>query len=448
VSSQEAQEPPVVVHLNEAVRGRALALAADALGAMAGSAADEIPLSLRPFARFTPVRRARLAAVPLATALEIDPVFRQRVADRVRLALPELATAVAGGAPLPAAPPADVAALAYLLRPAGWEDTVLRAQEMLVEERRSAEEREQQLASTRKAGSVREDTAARAEVGRLRAELLALRREHDELRRRLGEARERARKAERELESLSVSAAKARSTGEAATAAAQAAEAENRRLRAKLAAAEQALVAARTASREGKGSDDARVWLLLDTLVNAASGLRRELAVSPPTQRPADRVQPVGPSDDGFAGVALRGLDSDDPALLDQLLRVPGLHVVVDGYNVTKAGYGTLSLETQRNRLLAGLSGLAAQTGVEMTAVFDGAVRDSPVATAAPRGVRLLFSAPGQIADDLIRELVRAEPNGRPIVVVSSDREVAESVRAMGARTVGSAALLRRLARG
>lgn len=448
MSSQEAAEPPVVVHLNEAVRSRALALAADALGAMAGSAADEVPLSLRPFARFTPVRRARLAAVPLATALEIDPVFRQRVADRVRAALPELATAVAGGAPLPAAPPADVAALAYLLRPTGWEDTVLRAQGMLAEEQRAAGEREQQQASTRQAGSVRDDTAARAEVGRLRAELLALRREHDELRRRLGDARERARKAEKELEALGLSAAADRAAGDTAAAAAQAAEAENRRLRGKLGAAEQALLAARTAAREGRGSDDARIWLLLDTLVNAASGLRRELAVSPPTQRPGDRVQPAGAADDGFAGVALRGLDSDDPALLDQLLRVPGLHVVVDGYNVTKSGYGTLSLEAQRNRLLAGLSGLAAQTGVEMTAVFDGAVRESPVATAAPRGVRLLFSAPGQIADDLIRELVRAEPAGRPIVVVSSDREVADSVRAMGARSVGSAALLRRLARG
>jgi predicted RNA-binding protein with PIN domain len=448
VSSQEAQEPPVVVHLNGAVRVRAVALAADALGAMASSAADEIPLSLRPFARFTPVRRARLAAVPLATALELDPVFRQRVADRVRLALPDLAAAVAGGATVPAAPPADVAALAYLLRPAGWEDIVLRAEETLVEEQRSAEEREQRLASSRQAGSVREDSAARAEVGRLRAELLALRREHDELRRRLGDARERARRADKELAALAASAAKDRAAGDAAVLAAQAAEAETRRLRAKLGAAEQALVAARSATREGRGSDDARVWLLLDTLVNAASGLRRELAVSPPTQRPADRVQPAGAGDDGFSGVALRGFESDDPALLDQLLRVPGVHVVVDGYNVTKAGYGTLTLEAQRNRLLAGLSGLAAQTGVEMTAVFDGAVRDSPVATAAPRGVRLLFSAPGQIADDLIRELVRAEPVGRPVVVVSSDREVADSVRAMGARPVGSAALLRRLARG
>jgi hypothetical protein len=28
----------------------------------------------------------------------------------------------------------------------------------------------------------------------------------------------------------------------------------------------------------------------------------------------------------------------------------------------------------------------------------------------SPRGVRVLFSAPGQLADDLIRDLLRAEP--------------------------------------
>src|SRR3954453_7614778 len=122
MSTQELPDPtpvPVVLHLHEAVRARAVAMASDALGAMAGSAAEEGPSSLRPFARFPPVRRARLAAVPLATALEVDPVFRQRVGDRVRAAMPELAAAVTEGAPLPAAPPADVAALAYLLRPVG-----------------------------------------------------------------------------------------------------------------------------------------------------------------------------------------------------------------------------------------------------------------------------------------------------------------------------------------
>ena len=76
--------------------------------------------------------------------------------------------------------------------------------------------------------------------------------------------------------------------------------------------------------------------------------------------------------------------------------------------------------------------------------VFDGSGLEGARApgTAAPRGVRLLFSGPGQTADDVLRELVRAEPPGRPLVVVSSDREVADDVRRDGARAVPSRALL------
>jgi predicted RNA-binding protein with PIN domain len=79
--------------------------------------------------------------------------------------------------------------------------------------------------------------------------------------------------------------------------------------------------------------------------------------------------------------------------------------------------------------------------------VFDGAQLDGPVRLTQPRGVRVLFSAPGEIADELIRRLVAAEPPGRPVVVVSSDREVADGVRRSGARPVPSAMLLNRLAR-
>ncbi len=81
--------------------------------------------------------------------------------------------------------------------------------------------------------------------------------------------------------------------------------------------------------------------------------------------------------------------------------------------------------------------------------VFDGAGLEGARApgTAAPRGVRLLFSGAGEIADDLLRALVRAEPPGRPLVVVTSDREVAEDVRRDGARPVPSRALLALLAR-
>ncbi|HEY6737970.1 MAG TPA: hypothetical protein VI076_03905, partial [Actinopolymorphaceae bacterium] len=55
--------------LPESVRGRVIALASDTLGALP---ADQVPASLRPFARFAPARRARLAATPLGTALDAD----------------------------------------------------------------------------------------------------------------------------------------------------------------------------------------------------------------------------------------------------------------------------------------------------------------------------------------------------------------------------------------
>jgi predicted RNA-binding protein with PIN domain len=59
--------------------------------------------------------------------------------------------------------------------------------------------------------------------------------------------------------------------------------------------------------------------------------------------------------------------------------------------------------------------------------------------------VRVLFSAPDEIADDLIRRLVAAEPAGRPMVVVTSDRAVVTDVSRAGAWTVPSGTLLGRL---
>ena len=53
--------------------------------------------------------------------------------------------------------------------------------------------------------------------------------------------------------------------------------------------------------------------------------------------------------------------------------------------------------------------------------------------------MRVLFSAADEIADDLIRRLVAAEPPGRPVVVVTSDRQVVTDVSRAGAWTVPSA---------
>jgi predicted RNA-binding protein with PIN domain len=269
-------------------------------------------------------------------------------------------------------------------------------------------------------------------------ELADLRAEADALRRQVREQTGQRRAAERARGAAEESLAVERTRAAAEQARAQG---EIRRLRQRLAEAEDAVEAARRAAREARSADDARLWLLLDTVAGAVQGLRRELALTPTESRPADAVAAATPAPDL---VAARG---DDPEVLDRLLDLPRVHLVVDGYNVTKSGYGALPLADQRARLIQGLGALAARTRAEVSCVFDGAVRP-PAMPPAPRGVRVLFSAPGETADDLIRRLVAAEPPGRPVVVVSSDREVADSARAAGAHPVASALLLRRLDRG
>ncbi|MGI8698783.1 MAG: NYN domain-containing protein [Mycobacteriales bacterium] len=432
------------VVLPEPIRLRVVALAADRLGALPP---DEVPSALRAHARFTPGRRARLAAGPIAAALESGPAFRDRVAAGVRELMPELAVAVDEGSVPPAAAPEDVGALAYLLRPSGWQLVVEEAARALSTAAATAAAAggaatvarlQEQLTAVRRAG--------RAEAELLRTELAVARAEGDELRRRLRDGAERVRRAERAVAAERDAAAAQR---KGATTAGAAVEAETRRLRARLADAEAALEAARRSSREGRSADEVRLRLLLDTVVDAASGLRRELALPAVTVRPADLVAGDGLLSGGARGTEpARGLAADDPLRLDSLLAIPHTHLLVDGYNVTKLGYGGLPLETQRGRLVRALAALAAQTGVELTCVFDGAERPTQLAVPVPRNIRVLFSAAAETADELIARLVRAEPAGRPLVVVSSDREVADGVREAGARAVPSAALLRRLDRG
>jgi predicted RNA-binding protein with PIN domain len=57
----------------------------------------------------------------------------------------------------------------------------------------------------------------------------------------------------------------------------------------------------------------------------------------------------------------------------------------------------------------------------------------------------VLVSAADEIADDLIRRLVAAEPTGRAVVVVTSDQQVVVDTTRDGAWSVPSAVLLARL---
>jgi predicted RNA-binding protein with PIN domain len=428
--------------LPETVRQRVITLTA---AAMTQLPAAEMPVSLRRVANFAPNRRARLGGGAIATHLVTDPLFRQRIGVLVAADAGEFATAVLDGVVPVTADPVDTAALAYLCRPEGWRD--------LLDEATSAMTVEADMASIEAAMHVQEQRAARAEHERAMAkvEVEKLRDETARLRDEVAGLRDETRslaKALREAQAKEKRAAELLATerGRISRTASDH-DAELRRLRAQLAEAETAAGASRQIAKHARQVDDARLWLLLETIGQAASGLRRELALEPTSILPADVVadahadRPGGRADDDG-----RALDADDPARLDRLLAMPKAHMIVDGYNVTKTGFGEMSLEQQRNRLIGAMAGLGAQTGAEVTVVFDGADRMVGL-PAAPRGVRVLFSKKGEIADELIRRLVRAEPPGRPIIVISSDREVADGVRRHGAYPLSAETLLRRMSR-
>ena len=417
-------------------------LAAFAAAALSGLAAAEVPPPVRPVARFAPAKRARLGAPVLVAGLRDFPAFRVAVAGWMREHRPEelssgetdpvtaASAAVLLGEPGAGEQVTEVGRRAADVQLRSERDAALARAERLTAE---VQRLQRELAEAR-AGAQQTGTAGDAEAerlrGRLREQGVRLRQAQDEAARAAG-----ARHAE--IEELR------RALG--------AATADRDRERERVVAARRQAVravadaeTARHAVREARQADEVRLSLLVDTLAGAVSGLRRELGLGQDPgpgsgSRPADLVR----------GASISNALADrvtDPAALDRLLSLPTVHLVVDGYNVTMTGYPELTLSVQRDRLAAALAALAARTGAEVTLVFDGAAVVA-VPLAASRGVRVLFSDPGVLADDVIRSIVAAEPAGRPLVVVTSDREVADSVRRQGAHPVPSAVLLARLNR-
>lgn len=430
--------------LPEGVRRHLTELAAAVLGELGG---PDVPKPLAQVRSFAPARRARSGAGPLGIALDRDPAFRQRVAAAWRALHTDLALSIDAGSVPGAVDPALALAGVYLLRPPDWASLVATLVDAVhrIDEAAAGEQSDAALRAELKAAHEETDRLRdildreRARADDLDEQLTGLRRELRKLRSDADRARAQARTATEQ-------AAEDRTRLEARLTEAEANVRESaERLRQATERAEQS----RRAERDGRSLGDSRVRLLLDTVVDAAAGLRRELALPPPDLRPADFVTSLPPAAGDALGAmpSARGTDPEDPARLAELLALPHAHLVVDGYNVTKGGYGTLPLAEQRRRLIDGLAGLAARTGAEVTCCFDGADVEASAAWRV-RGVRVLFSEPGVTADDLVRRLVRAEPAGRVVVVVSSDGEIVRGVRACGAHPVPSPALLRLLSRG
>jgi predicted RNA-binding protein with PIN domain len=421
--------------LPEAVRQRLVAMTLEVLDSV-----GDLPASLRPVMGFAPQRRTRLAAGPIAVALQDDD-FRSKVAGQIRPGRANLIAALEGGEPV-AADPVEAAAVAYLVRPDGWQRTLAQAVSRLDESAPAAASREEELARLRQ--QVEETRAEFADVReRLRQQVTQLKADNADLRRKLGAERSRAKQA---VDAAAAAQEAERAAREDAARQVSAAQIEARRLQTRIEELAAEATRVRQSGRAERGGEAMRARLLLDALLAAAQGLRRELALPPVETLPADTMADA--DERPIAAAGGRAMSPADPALLEQLLAVPRIHLLVDGYNVTKHEWAGSSLEEQRLRLLRELAPVAARSGAEVTVVFDGADLRHRPAVSAPRGVRVRFSPAGVTADEVLRDLVRAEPEGRAVVVVSSDREVAASATKAGARAIPAVALVRLFDRG
>ena len=132
---------------------------------------------------------------------------------------------------------------------------------------------------------------------------------------------------------------------------------------------------------------------------------------------------------------------SDSADALDAMLRTRGVQLVVDGYNVSMAGWHDDAPALQRERLVAALERLHLRLRADVVVVFDGA--DVEVG-AAPRrtGVRVVFTSGDEEADPVVIREVERLALTTPAIVASSDGWVREHAEAVGATVVPSAALL------
>ncbi len=429
---------------DEAVRS-ALDFAFHVARARAGQRDDaEIPAEVRPLLRFTKLPATARSRV--REAIEADERFREQLATMVgELAGDE-------------AQPVDEIGLLWLRRPEGWAAEARR----LADARAEAGEGEPALTPRR---AERRRQAAEAAAEAARAEITKLRQQAERDRQRLADAQEAEREARRAAQTLTDELAAARAAArhaadreQAARAALSDAEAARDAAAARGAEAERIrdAVLAERAHSNGARHDvaapaDAGALAALESAARSARELAEALAAATTaaasraaaTPRPADpapaprqRRRRVARQPLALPGAAL----GDAAAAAEYLFRAAGVLVVVDGYNVAKLGWPQLSLEDQRELCIRALEDVARRWATDVLVVFDGA--DVPGASAGRRLVAVRFSPPGVTADDVIREEVARLPASRPVVVVTNDGAIVESVRRDGANVVSSDALL------
>jgi len=324
----------------------------------------------------------------------------------------------------------------YLQRPEGWEETL---EAMAGEQQRAEADAEETRAA---ATAMRRLTAVEASLRRSEAEAAAAREDLAEVKDRLAEERRARRAADTEAGRLRRRVADLESAASpSATADEPAVVAE---LRAEVARLEAALAAAEAPTEPSPLVDRVAVQRALEALDRARHELGSWLTDAPEprasSRAPAPRRRPAPLPPAQF---------DDTVEAADHLVRLPGVVVLIDGYNVTKLRHPELALPEQRAWLLDASSALAARCDAEIHVVFDGAGDDADAPAEGPRrtSVNVRFTEAGVEADDDILALVADVPVHRPVVVVTDDRRIREGAAFHGANLVPSAAFARLLSR-
>lgn len=134
------------------------------------------------------------------------------------------------------------------------------------------------------------------------------------------------------------------------------------------------------------------------------------------------------------------GLALESDAALRIVFAQPDLVVLIDGYNVSLNSFGELSLELQRDRIVACATNIETRYHPSCVVVFDG--QSSSTRGRIQSKIHVVFSPAGISADDVIIERIRVTPIDCPILVVTSDRNLSARARGLGCQTISSNAFV------
>jgi predicted RNA-binding protein with PIN domain len=119
---------------------------------------------------------------------------------------------------------------------------------------------------------------------------------------------------------------------------------------------------------------------------------------------------------------------------------------LVDGNNVMAQRVGWHRDKPKARRgLMDELAGFSQNRRVRVTVVFDGAPEQHFADGASYKGIRVFYAERGSNADERIKQMVENERQRRTLLVVTSDRQLADYVRRCGAQVIRSGEFRRKM---